>query len=98
MGAWQPGCTPAHTLDSVSRAEAAPLAGMERQALRDPVGCCNADGLEAQPPMTRPTAIIPACHQRVKEWSWSSPGSVDGCGLTGESASRAYLSNSAGDL
>jgi N6-adenosine-specific RNA methylase IME4 len=31
-------------------------------------------------------------------WSWSSPGSVDGYGLTGESASCARLSNSTGDL
>ncbi len=29
---------------------------------------------------------------------WSSPCSVDGYGLTGESASRALLSNSTGDL
>jgi hypothetical protein len=29
---------------------------------------------------------------------WSSPGLVDGYGLTGVSASRACLSNSTGDL
>jgi transposase len=36
----------AHALDGVSRAEAARLAGMERQALRDAVARYNAQGLD----------------------------------------------------
>ncbi len=47
----------ANALDGLSRAEAARLAGMERQALRDAVVRYNAEGLAglySQPPQPRP--------------------------------------------
>jgi len=43
----------AHALDGLSRAEAARLAGMERQTLRDAVARYNAEGVEGLPDQPR---------------------------------------------
>lgn len=50
----------ANALDGLSRAEAARLAGMERQALRDAVVCYNAEGLSGlhdRPKSGRPPGL-----------------------------------------
>jgi transposase len=55
----------AHALDGLSRAEAARLAGMERQALRDAVVRYNAEGLTGlrERPKGRPTRRLNAAEE-----------------------------------
>ena len=59
----------ANALDGLSRAEAARLAGMERQALRDAVPRYNAegvDGLHDRPRSGRPEALTPGQQAALK--------------------------------
>lgn len=59
----------ANALDGLSRAEAARLAGMERQALRDAVVRYNAkgpDGLHDRPKSGRPTGLTPGQQAALK--------------------------------
>ena len=61
----------AHALDGFSRAEAARLAGMERQALRDAVLRYNADGPEGlhdRPRSGRPEGLTPGQQAALKAW------------------------------
>ena len=61
----------AHALDGVSRAEAARLAGMERQALRDAVRRYHADGPEGlhdRPRSGRPEGLTPGQQAALKAW------------------------------
>ena len=61
----------AHALDGFSRAEAARLAGMERQALRDAVIRYNAEGpagLHDRPRSGRPEALTPGQQAALKAW------------------------------
>jgi transposase len=57
----------AHALDGLSRAEAARLAGMERQALRDAVARYNAEGLAGlhDRPRGRPRRRLDAKEEAV---------------------------------
>ena len=66
----------ANALDGFSRAEAARLAGMERQALRDAVVRYNAegpDGLHDRPRSGRPEALTPGQQAALKAWVLRGP-------------------------
>ena len=66
----------AHALDGFSRAEAARLAGMERQALRDAVIRYNAEGpagLHDRPRSGRPEALTPGQQAALKAWVLRGP-------------------------
>jgi transposase len=66
----------AHALDGFSRAEAARLAGMERQALRDAVLRYNAQGpsgLRDRPRSGRPEALTPGQQAALKAWVLRGP-------------------------
>ena len=66
----------AHALDGFSRAEAARLAGMERQALRDAVVRYNAEGLEGlhdRPRSGRPEALSEGQQAALKAWGLRGP-------------------------
>jgi transposase len=61
----------ANALEGMSRAEAARLAGMERQALRDAVIRYNAEGpsgLHDRPRSGRPEALAPGQQAALKAW------------------------------
>src|SRR5918999_1526561 len=66
----------AHALDGFSRAEAARLAGMERQALRDAVLRYNAEGpsgLHDRPRSGRPEGLTPGQQAALKAWVLRGP-------------------------
>jgi transposase len=66
----------ANALDGLSRAEAARLAGMERQALRDAVMRYNAegpDGLHDRGRSGRPEALTPGQQAALKAWVLRGP-------------------------
>jgi transposase len=66
----------ANALEGLSRAEAARLAGMERQALRDAVLRYNADGpkgLRDQPRSGRPEGLSPGQQAALKAWVLRGP-------------------------
>jgi transposase len=66
----------AHALDGFSRAEAARLAGRERQALRDAVLRDNAQGpggLRDRPRSGRPAALTPGQPAALKAWVLRGP-------------------------
>jgi transposase len=66
----------ANALDGFSRAEAARLAGMERQALRDAVIRYNAEGpsgLRDRPRSGRPEALAPGRQAALKAWVLRGP-------------------------
>ena len=66
----------ANALDGFSRAEAARLAGMERQALRDAVIRYNAEGpsgLRDRPRPGRPEALAPGQQAALKAWVLRGP-------------------------
>ena len=66
----------ANALDGFSRAEAARLAGMERQALRDAVIRYNAEGpsgLHDRPRAGRPEALTPGQQAALKAWVLRGP-------------------------
>jgi transposase len=66
----------ANALDGFSRAEAARLAGMERQALRDAVVRYNAEGLDGlrdRPRPGRPEALAPGQQAAPKAWVLRGP-------------------------
>ena len=66
----------ANALEGLSRAEAARLAGMERQALRDAVVRYNAegpDGLHDRPRSGRPEALTPGQQASLKAWVLRGP-------------------------
>jgi transposase len=66
----------AHALDGFSRAEAARLAGMERQALREAVIRYNADGPEGlhdRPRSGRPEGLTPGRQAALKAWVLRGP-------------------------
>src|SRR5215203_174832 len=66
----------ANALDGLSRAEAARLAGMERQALRDAVVRYNAegpDGLHDRPKSGRPEGLNPGQQAALKAWILRGP-------------------------
>src|ERR687893_571493 len=66
----------ANALDGFSRAEAARLAGMERQALRDAVLRYNAegpDGLHDRPRSGRPEGLTPGQQAALKAWVLRGP-------------------------
>src|ERR671910_2941498 len=66
----------AHALDGLSRAEAARLAGTERQALRDAVLRYDAEGpsgLHDRPRSGRPEALTPGQQAALKAWMLRGP-------------------------
>ena len=66
----------ANALEGLSRAEAARLAGMERQALRDAVIRYNAEGPEGlhdRPRSGRPEALAPGQQAALKAWVLRGP-------------------------
>ena len=66
----------ANALDGFSRAEAARLVGMERQALRDAVIRYNAEGpsgLHDRPRAGRPEALTPGQQAALKAWVLRGP-------------------------
>jgi putative transposase len=66
----------ANALEGMSRAEAARLAGMERQALRDAVIRYNAEGprgLRDRPRPGRPEALTPGRQAALKAWVLRGP-------------------------
>ena len=66
----------ANALEGLSRAEAARLAGMERQALRDAVLRYNAEGpsgLHDRPRSGRPEALTPGQQAALKAWLLRGP-------------------------
>jgi transposase len=66
----------ANALEGMSRAEAARLAGMERQALRDAVLRYNAEGLEGlhdRPRSGRPERLTPGQQAALKAWVLRGP-------------------------
>ena len=66
----------AHALDGFSRAEAARLAGMERQALRDAVLRYNAEGPGGphdRPRSGRPEGLTPGQQAALKAWVLRGP-------------------------
>src|SRR5918999_6144647 len=66
----------AHALDGFSRAEAARLAGMERQALRDAVLRYNAEGVGSRrdrPRAGRPEGLTPGQQAALKAWALRGP-------------------------
>jgi transposase len=66
----------AHALEGMSRAEAARLAGMERQALRDAVLRYNAEGaagLHDRPRSGRPEALTEGQQAALKAWVLRGP-------------------------
>jgi transposase len=66
----------ANALEGLSRAEAARLAGMERQALRDAVLRYNTegvDGLHDRPRSGRPEALTPGRQAALKAWVLRGP-------------------------
>src|SRR5918997_2085346 len=66
----------ANALDGFSRAEAARLAGMERQALRDAVLRYNAEGpsgLHDRPRSGRPEGLTPGQQAALKAWVLRGP-------------------------
>ena len=66
----------ANALDGLSRAEAARLAGMGRQALRDAVLRYNAEGLEGlrdRPCSGRPERLAPGRQAALKAWVLRGP-------------------------
>jgi putative transposase len=66
----------ANALEGLSRAEAARLAGMERQALRDAVVRYNAEGprgLHDRPRSGRPEALTPGRQAALKAWVLRGP-------------------------
>jgi transposase len=66
----------ANALEGMSRAEAARLAGMERQALRDAVLRYNADGPEGlhdRPRSGRPEALSEGQQAALKAWILRGP-------------------------
>ena len=84
----------AHALDGFSRAEAARLAGMERQALRDAVRRHNAegpDGLHDRPRSGRPEGLTPGQQQAaLKAWV-GAPRPGPGAGQGERVAPGRYL-------
>ena len=72
----------AGALEGLSRAGAARLAGMERQALRDAVLRYNAEGLEGlrdRPRSGRPERLAPGRQAALKAWVLRGPD-PDGTG------------------
>jgi transposase len=68
----------ANALDGLSRAEAARLAGMERQALHDAVVRYNAEGLDGlhdRPKSGRPAGLTPGQQAALKAWVLRGPNS-----------------------
>lgn len=66
----------ANALEGLSRAEAARLAGMERQALRDAVPRYNAEGpggLHDRPRSGRPEGLTPGQQASLKAWVLRGP-------------------------
>src|SRR5512134_3609477 len=66
----------ASALEGMSRAEAARLAGMERQALRDAALRYNAEGLDGlhdRPRSGRPEALTPGQQAALKAWVLRGP-------------------------
>ncbi len=66
----------ANALEGLSRAQAARLAGMERQALRDAVLRYNAegpDGLHDRPRSGRPEGLTPGQQAALKAWVLRGP-------------------------
>jgi transposase len=66
----------ANALEGLTRAEAARLAGMERQALRDAVIRYNAEGpsgLHDRPRAGRPEALTPGQQAALKAWVLRGP-------------------------
>ena len=66
----------ANALEGLSRAEAARLAGMERQALRDAVLRYNAEGVEGlhdRPRSGRPEGLTPGQQAALKAWVLRGP-------------------------
>ena len=66
----------ANALEGLSRAEAARLAGMERQALRDAVIRYNADGpsgLHDRPRSGRPEGLTPGQQASLRAWVLRGP-------------------------
>ena len=66
----------ANALEGLSRAEAARLAGMERQALRDAVLRYNAEGVEGlhdRPRSGRPAGLTPGQQAAPKAWVLRGP-------------------------
>src|SRR3712207_5846816 len=66
----------ADALEGLSRAEAARLAGMERQALRDAVLRYSAEGVEGlhdRPRSGRPEALTPGQQAALKAWVLRGP-------------------------
>ena len=66
----------ANALEGLSRAGAARLAGMERQALRDAVIRCNAEGpagLHDRPRSGRPEGLAPGQQAALKAWVLRGP-------------------------
>jgi transposase len=66
----------ANALEGLSRAEAARLAGMERQALRDAVIRYNAEGpsgLKDRPRSGRPEGLVPGQQAALKAWVLRGP-------------------------
>lgn len=87
----------ANALDGLSRAEAARLAGMERQALRDAVIRYNAggpSGLRDRPRSGRPEALTPGQQAALKAWvccagpTRSATGSAPGAWSTSATMPR----------
>jgi transposase len=66
----------ANAIEGLSRAEAARLVGMERQALRDAVIRYNAEGLDGvddRPRSGRPEALTPGQQAALKAWVLRGP-------------------------
>ena len=72
----------ANALEGLTRAEAARLAGMERQALRDAVTRYNQEGLAGlrdRPKPGRPPPLTYGEHALLRATSLQQPGPQDGC-------------------
>ena len=72
----------ANALEGLTRAEAARLAGMERQALRDAVIHYNAEGLEGlrdRPKPGRPPTLTDGKQAMLRAKILQRPGPQDGC-------------------
>ena len=72
----------AHALEGLRRAEAARLAGMERQALRDAVIRYNQEGLEGlrdRPKLGRPPTLTDGEQALLRAKILQRPGPQDGC-------------------
>lgn len=72
----------AHALEGLTRAEAARLAGMERQALRDAVIRYNQEGLKGlrdRPKPGRPSTLTEGEQALLRARILQGPGPQDGC-------------------